>query len=214
MVTKEIVKEIKEVEDVEEIVEQNCGVYTVIPVDGKKAIKIKQIDVIKLGLNKSINDTLIERYEIAKNVFGEIYACNILDKFLISNKKLPILYINVKYELSLKSILLLRMFLYFDIQMDIKSKKELINYELSGEFTIEAKIQEKQIVLDELDSFPGREDVLNKLKSLTTNVEMVEVISNLIEVENEELKKRYEEEFKYFTIPKNVISLRDYKFVN
>jgi len=185
------------------------GVYTIKNLFNVNKIIIKPIGTIKLNLGEFIADKLVKTYNITKNIPAEIYQCNILDKYIMTNKKLPIIYISVIYENISRKICLLKLYLYFTIESIVKNSKELIDNELSGKYSIEIVIGDKHEILDDnLSKINGIETLTNFLN--TNN--MIELIEDLKKNEIIKLKEKFEEEYGHYNIPKKTISLRNYKF--
>lgn len=193
------------------IEERLCGIFTLSGIRNENNVKIKHVTNMNLKTNEHIADTLIEKFDIMKNVRGEIYQCNITDSFLLSSKKLPMSYISVIYEKSLKNILLFRVYLCFTIQSEIKSSKQLLQNKIYGKFDLEIFIENNKKQLDDnITIYPGDEKMFAKFKNFATDEEMKQLAQGLIDDINDKLQKEYEKEFEYYTIPTKILSLKDY----
>ena len=191
--------------------EKICGIYNVNGIKNKSQVKITHISNEKLKPQEYIGDTLLKTFDIFKNVKAEVYKCNITHVFLISSKKLPMLYISVIYERPLRRVLLFKVYVCFDIESEIKADKDLINKPLDGKFSLEISIDsQRKDIDDKMSLFPGEEKVCEKLLNFSTAPEMKELILDLIDEVNEKIKKEYAAEMEYYKPPTNVISLKNY----
>lgn len=200
-----------------DIIGQLCGVYTLTGIKKKSAIKIKHIDTVRITKGENIRDTCIERFEISKSnkIFGLINICNLTHNFIMSTKKLPMLYINVFCEKPLRSIHIMTLFLYFTIQTEVKTKEDLLENELNGIFTLEAEIFGENKILDSgIGKFPGNQRLLENLTNFTKNEDMINLFLELVNIEEEKIRKQFETDFGQYQIPKSIISLKNYKIDN
>jgi hypothetical protein len=191
--------------------EQVCGIFTVQGVKDKKKVKIIHVQNIPLKESEYIADTLLSSYDISDSVKGEIYLCNITHVFLMSSIKLPMLYVSVIYERPLRSVLLFRIYLCFNIETKVQSAEQLLNRSLNGNFSLEICIESQRKEIDnKLEKYPGDEKIIEKLKNFTMTDVMKELNENLIGDANQQLKSEYSKEFEYDELPKATISLKDY----
>jgi len=172
------------------------GVYNIIGIHtdniSHKAI-IKGAGNIKLGNGEIVKDTLLNRFNITNIVHGEVNKCNIIDKYLLSNKKLPVMYISVVYEKPLVRDVLFTIFLYFTITDDIKNEDDLINKEINGLFSVEMMMNKSNVIIDSDISNNGYindETVIENIKEMIFSSEIKPIIENLIVVKDEERRKR------------------------
>lgn len=191
---------------------KKCGIYNIIGVKGEKQGFVKPLTLIELKKDEHIADTLISRIQIIKGVYAETYICNITDAFLISTRKLPVFSTIVKIDRPLRTMPILKLYLYFTITDEINSSRELLENKLNGNYSIESIIDNTSNIVDpSLKRYPGDEQMLNKLLNFLKEEEMIELIKELVEVEDEKLREKYKIEYDdYCTIPKATISLKDY----
>lgn len=193
-------------------VDRICGIFSLKGIYGTNKIKIIHEQNVNLKMHEYMSDTLIERYEISKNVYGEIYKCNITDTYLMSSKKLPMWYVSVIYEKPLRRMLLFKLYLCFTINKKISKMKELLDDEIEGLYDLELVVENnKKIIDNDMGNYPGNKRIQNKLMSFTKAEEMKDMITILINDINKKLEDEYQKEFEYYTPPKNVISLKNYK---
>lgn len=174
------------------------GVYNLLGVGGEHKIVIKGAGMIRLGNQDSVADEMIERFTISPNVFGEIYKCNIIDAYLMSTKKLPMMYVTVVYEKPLVRSVLFTIFIYFTIKSNITGEKDLIGTEIEGEFTVELILEQQNKILDTefaSNGYPGKTQTINNLKTLVLSSDLQPIIQNIIDKRNEERKNKYFEMF-------------------
>jgi hypothetical protein len=187
-----------------------------IPVYKIKGIKnTNQIKIIPLGYlldEKKMSDTLIEKVDLSKNVSAEIYQCNVTGSYLLSTKKMPVMYIKIISEKTLKTEQLFKIFLYFTITTDLKASNQLINCSLDGKFNLELQLPENkvQVLDDSIDHYVGNKEFIVKMKELLNSDSIKELIKMYIELENKKLEEVYAKEFEYFGKPKVTISLKEY----
>jgi len=189
------------------------AIFTLHGIKNKNKIKIKHVDNIKLKKQEYIKDTFIKKFDLISQVYGEIYHCNITNNFLMISKKLPMYYINIILEKPFRKILLFRIYLFFTIETNIKSSKDLLENDIDGKFNLEISINNINKDLDNnIIKYPGDEELFNDLIIFTKNNEMIELTKNLANDIDIMLKNEYIKEFEYLKPPKNVISLKNYKF--
>ena len=188
-----------------------CGIFNLNGVKNQSKIKITHTENVNLKPHEYVGDTPVESVEIMKNVKGEIYKCNITHFFLLSSKKLPMMYISVIYERPLRRILLFRVYLCFTIESEVKSIKDLLNNPLDGHFSLEISIDnQRKEIDDKIPFYPGEEKICKKLVNFSTVDEMKELILDLVDEVNEKFRKEYEKEMEYYKMPTTTISLKDY----
>jgi hypothetical protein len=190
-----------------------CGVYSLQGVKNKNAVKINHLENIKLKKDERIQDTLLNEYNISPFVNGEVFACNITNHYLVSTKKLPMLYINIRWnKYKMVKPILYKLFLYFTIESEVKSSKDLLENRLYGKFTLDVLIDNMNRELENtVDKFPGNEQMIKILEDFTNTEEMKEIINGLIEREEKKREEMFKAEFEeYKSIPKPTISLDDY----
>ena len=186
------------------------GVYNLMGITGQDKVIIKGAGNIKLNnTNDSVADSMIERFNISPDVYGEMYKCNILDKYLMSTKKLPLFYVSVIYEKPLIRSPLFTTFLYFTINDTILNENELIDSEINGKFTVELILDENNIILDSDKSFqsgfPGKDEIYKILKKMVLEEDLQPIIKNLINKKNEDRRNKMKEQYAMpdtYSIPK------------
>jgi hypothetical protein len=188
------------------------GIFSLKGIKGESAIKIKHLETGTLEDGQSIKDTKIHKYEIAPHIVAEIYACNITDYSLMSSRKQPMLYTTIAMVKPFKMAILCTITLYFTIEDEVKSREQFLKSKLYGKFSLEITMQGVSKPLDhEISTFPGNEKLVELLEGLTTNESMVTILQEIANVEEAKISSKYVEDFDYFTLPKNIISLRDVK---
>lgn len=157
------------------------GVYSLKGVENESSITIESMGIVEIGVNDGISDTPISRYEVMPNVFGEIYTCNIIDKFLLSSKTQPLLYISVSHEKAVFKSFLFKIGVYFTILSEVTSESQLLNHKLNGKFTTEIEIENKSKTLnEEIQVFTSNEKITNNLIEFTKSDAMKEIIKELV----------------------------------
>jgi len=184
------------------------GVYKIKGIKKNNKIVIKPIGTIELNVNQSIPDTLVERYNIKKHIIDEIYTCNLLDTYITKNKKLPMIYINVIYEKPLLKVCLMRIVLSFLIEQDIKDENDLINKEISGKFILEVNINNNNKELETIEYYKGKKQVIEEFINLTKSDDILNIIEELIELDNKNRLKKFEQDYGRYKIPVPTIKLK------
>jgi hypothetical protein len=194
--------------------ESVCGIYMIQGIKGKSKAKIKHLQNIIMKLNQRISDTLISNINVTKNVIGYIYSCNLTNSFIQSTKKLPVMYIDVWWDRSVKKKLLYRLFLYFTITQDINNVDQLINQSLKGTFSFEVLIDNESKPIDtDNNIYKGNEETIQSIKEFVLSNDMKNFHDSLIKIEEDKLAQEYQDEFEqYKTIPKATINLNDYDY--
>jgi hypothetical protein len=188
------------------------GVYNIEGIINKSQILIKQVGKETLKPTETIGDNIIEKFDIMNGIHGEIYICNILDSYLISSKVQPIFYINVIYSRPLRHVLLLKLMLNFTIESGIKSKEEFLESPLNGKYNLGIIVNNKKSLLEHIITYPGKNEILQKMKNFILNNEIKTSIINLKEQTDTEWAKMYPEKYDdYDEIPKPSILLKDYE---
>lgn len=188
-----------------------CGVYTLEGKKGEHGVNIRPLGTVKLKEGEQIADTKITEYDVMTNVTGNVYACNITNEYVTRSKRLPMLYINIVWTKYLRSTLLCRLYLLFEIQTDVKSSDELLTQVLHGEFYTEIEINRKKKILDikGIEKFLGKDEVIKKLSDFTQTEGIKEILKSLINIEEQKLAEIHVGELAQYKIPKNTISLKD-----
>lgn len=191
------------------------AVFTLNGVNTSNSVRIIHADNITLTPEHKVEDIMVERYDIAPHVCGEMFQCNITDVFLTTSKKLPMLYINVIHDRPLKRFLLFRIYLCFTIEKDVKDIKnlnQLLDRPISGRFSIETSIDGQRREIDaDIGMYTSHTGMRKKLVNFTLADDMKELIKVLIEDVNQKQKEIFEKEYGHFKPPEKYISLRDYK---
>lgn len=188
------------------------SIYTLKGIKGKNAIKIKHLETGKINSNEKIKDTSIYKFEVAKNILCEVFACNITNASLISSKTQPMLYATVALAKPFKTAILCNIILKFTIKDEIKSREQLLKSELHGTFSLDLYKDAKSIPLDKtIDVFPGEDKMLDLLENFIKTESMTEILKEMADIEEEKIAQRYKDENNYFNkIPKATIKLSDY----
>jgi len=195
-----------------------CNIYTIQGLNNKKKVIIKYLDTVKLSKDVNLTDTMLETFEIKHNVSGNLFACNITNNYLTSSRKLPMIYIDVWWGRGLQKKMLYRLFLYFNIEQNIKTKNELINKPINGSFSIEIindnkkyhDISPPQILNECFDTFPDSSLVKQLLTDITKKDYMLTYTDKIINDEEKIIASKYSKEMdQYINIPKATIKLSD-----
>jgi hypothetical protein len=190
-----------------------CAIFNIEGIKNKSQVTIKHTQNISLAKHEYVPDTLIDKYDIMKNMTGTIYVCNITDTFLLGHKKLPMLYLSAIYEKPLRNILLFRVYLCFTIQSEIKSAKDFINTPISGKFSLEIAMDGKRTEIDnKIDNYYGDEKILQKLKDFVSADEMKALMTDLMNEVDERFAKQYEEEVEYFKVPDRILKMKNVSY--
>jgi len=187
-----------------------CTIFNIDGITNSSKVHIKQIASGYMQSNKKISDTQIKSYNISNNIFAQLFRCNITNSFLVTTKKLPVMYINVWWSQSIRKILLYRLFLYFTIKENIESSDQLLKNEIEGKFTMEVMIEGKTRAIDEFETYLGNGKMENILINFTTSDDIKVLHNELITTERKKIADKYAREFEdYKTLPKATISLKD-----
>ncbi len=191
--------------------ERICGIFTAHGIRNENKIKLEHIENLTLKPHEYVSDTLINQFKISTGITGDIYKCNITDLFIMSNKKIPISYVNVTYERPLKKFLLFKIGLYFTIESDIKSSNQLLKEQIEGTFSLEILLDGVRKELEGIKTFPGNKNIYAKFTDFISAPETIQLAESLVDEINIKIKEEYKAEFEYYKLPENIISLRNYK---
>ncbi len=190
------------------------GIYNVYGIKDERRVIIDHKENIYPKDGEKINDVLIDKYTVIDDVYGEINACNLTDAYLISSKTLPVLYLSVTYQKSFRCVLLYRIYLYFTIEDEIKSCKELIGNPINGKFSLKIFINNKEQLIDsDIGVYIGNDGMYNKLRHFTVVNEMKEIISVMVEEIQQKFSEMYKDEMNSFEVPDNIITLKNYMLI-
>lgn len=193
-------------------IEKLCGIFTCKCLRSTNKIKIRHIQNLTLKNQEYVGDTLLHDFKIQKNVICGIYLCNITDTFIMTSKKLPVMYLNVAYEIPMQKYLLYRVYLCFTITDNVKSDKDLLNKELEGKYSIEISIDgQRKDIDDQISVYPGDERMYEKLEKFAKAELMVELTQSLVDEINQKREEEYKKKFISYKPPENIISLKNYK---
>lgn len=188
---------------------RKCNIYTPHGVNQKNAIKIKFHETRLFGPSDRIQDTKLETAAISKNINREFYKCNMTDRYVESNDKIPLLYTNVSWGIKVKSSLIYTIITYFTITTKTKYKEDLFNKELYGHFTVELQMDGETIELDKFNFYPGEKGLIKMLTEITETEEMKEVHEEHRAQQNKRIIEEYGNTLNRFsTIPKATIKRR------
>lgn len=190
------------------------AIVTLRGIKNTNMIKIKHLANVKLSPTEIVPDEKLDEYDICKRPKGvvkaKIYKTHITDSFLMSTKKLPMLYFSVILEQPLRSMLLYKIILYFTIQSNVKSAKELLGGKHKGEYSVEMVINDKvQSLNKSFDEYPGRDTIIKTIKDLISEKETLELTTELAEINEYEMVKMFNQEFETYKIPEKTVSLKD-----
>ncbi|ARF09666.1 hypothetical protein Indivirus_2_45 [Indivirus ILV1] len=191
--------------------EQLRGIFSLKCFDGGNQAKINHLENVMLKKNEFIGDIKIKEFDIVNDVTGEVYSCNITDTFLMSTRKLPVLYINVIHQNAIQKFLLYKVHLYFTITSDIRSVHDLLDEKISGKFSLEITLDDrkKELCDDTLNQYPGDEKMFEKLENFTKTETMKSLAESLVDEINQRLNLEYGKEFDHLTNkPESFISFK------
>lgn len=179
--------------------EKVTGIFSLKCFKGGTQAKIEHLENIVLKPTEFVPDTKIKEFKVTDTAIAEIYKCNITDKFLMSTKKLPVLYISVIHQKPVQKFLLYKVYIYFTITSEIKSVKDLLDEKVTGKFSTEISIDDKKKELnDPLEKYPGDEKMYEKLENFTKAESMVNLTNNLVDEVNSRLQAQYGKELDHF----------------
>lgn len=209
----------KELED--KLFGKKHGVYNIVGVLGENKIKIKPIGNIRFEKETdSVKDEMIDRFEIRKSTFGEIYKCNILDDYLISKNSQPMYSLRVVYEKMMYCSMMFNVILKFNIDDKIENEQELLSKEINGKYSFELNSPDGTDVLTKLSEkynltgFTGKAKTIEFMKEFIMSEDALEMILKMsIEKEkerNEQMKQSFGEFDFDLSIPKPTFSYKEY----
>jgi hypothetical protein len=148
----------------------------------------ENIDVVK-----DIMDGDEKSVQIVEFVHARFNKPNISSVFLLSNKKLPVLYASLIYQKPLVMGVLFNMTIFFEITSDtlkIDSIDQLLDTELEGKFTTDIMMDEK-IETMPMEKFSGYPETIKNILSLLKSETMIEIIKQQLNKRDEERRERY-----------------------
>jgi hypothetical protein len=141
---------------------KQIGVYTLKGVVADKpAVKIEFLGLI--DIEKAVVDSLFDTIKFTKYIIGYAHICNITSDFLMANKTLPMLYIQMMYDKGLYKYHLLTLSVLFTIKSEIKTEQDLIGNDIFGEFTTEVTMDNTtKILTNKIEKFTSVPDIIDK----------------------------------------------------
>lgn len=192
------------------------GIFSIKCSKGTNKARINHLENVNLGPTEYIADTLVKEFKIieGKNgVTGEIYTCNITDTFLISTKKLPVLYISVTHAKPLQKFLLYRVYLCFTVTSNIKTRSDLLDKKIEGKYSMEISIDNKMKEIDDpILKYPGDDKMYEKLENFAKAESMKELTIGLVNEINDRLDAEYGKDLEHLVKkPEKTINLKKFK---
>lgn len=156
------------------------------------------------GMIGNINDSDGNEYiyKINDTIYMRFYYCNIRDSFLLSSRRLPIIYATIMYHTPIITGILFNIFLEFEITTMVKTEKQLINMTLDGKYQLRIILNDKESRVIELDSFTSNKDMIETIKTLIDTDEMKFIITKLLEDRRKERCERLGLIDNTYSIPK------------
>lgn len=191
-----------------------CGIFKVNGVLGENAIKLDHFQTEKLADGQYIPDEKVSSFVLLKDVYGEIYRCNITDKYISSHKKLPLYYIIVRYYSKMVLSEIMKIYVYFviDDSQEIISSEQLMSEKINGRFILETEIDDERMIIDDnFGTYRGDKKTKNKLKKIIKLNSMVDLIKELMEKKDNDKMKQLGDPYSDSKPPKITFSLRNIK---
>ncbi|AYV83541.1 MAG: hypothetical protein Hyperionvirus8_25 [Hyperionvirus sp.] len=165
------------------------AVFTVRPVKGTNTAIIKCIGHVvgtekiadeSLECNKQLDGDKYS-YMITDTIFARFYHCNVTDIFLLTTKKLPVMYASIMYRTNLIGGLLFNLFIDFTVTTEVKNESNLVGNILEGKYSLRIKSDNDPERIIELDLYHGQSFMIDIMKSLLESEEMKSLIAKLME---------------------------------
>lgn len=152
---------------------------------------------VKLVEEKDGENETVASFAIQENTYGIVSCCKVEFMGMI---KVPMFCVTVVYDFKVKQVVLMNLFLYFNV------KEKIYSIEL------EEKIHDKRIVIDEnYGVFPGFKKMVSELERIVRMDVIVGLIGSLIESEKENIRSEMRDMYDFsFKIPEPTINIRDY----
>ncbi len=186
------------------------ALYAVAGIKDTNTVNIKYVDTFNINSNQRIRDTGAYQYQIAQNITGNIYICNVTHHFLNQSKKIPMMYVNVCIDRSPTQYVLYQVYLYFNITSTINTKEDLLDNPIGGFFTLQLIINNQGRELENFTMFKGSEETIKMFRDFTEKPYMIDLMKDLKNKKEEELRKKYSINPNLYKIPENIIKLDDY----
>lgn len=197
------------------VVDSKVGIYRLHGIKGESKVKVEHTENLDHEQCKNLRDTSIIKYDIDKKnfIFGEVFRCNITNYSLVKSDKQPIMYLSAYLEKPIKAASLYNLVVYFNIDTEnIKSERDLMTKDLTGNFSIEVHRDGEISTLDkQIDTFPGDDEIQQMLIDFTKESSMKALLKELADIEEQKIANKYKSNFNIDEIPKATISLKDYE---
>lgn len=202
-------------------VANHISVFQLKALKNTNTSKIKPVGIVDKGSSfaderidvgsKEIMNNGEKALKITEDIYVMFYKSNISDVYLLTNKKLPVLYASIMYQRPFTTGFLFNLYLNFSIISDtskIKNVNELFTYTFEGKYEIEIEIDEKNKQVIPLEKFQGYDETVKNLIEIIQTVEMKEIISVELNKRDEERRKRLGGMTDY-SIPKPTVIFKD-----
>ena len=147
----------------------------------ENVVMIKHLDTLELKEKETIQDTLLQSFEINDKFFVFVSKCNITHTYLMASRKLPFMYFTIMLHRQIRSMKILEVFVYFTIESDINCKEDLLENSIYGRFTLETWLGGNAVVLDDkLKNFDDLVTLVNSIKEFLKRDSMIAIYNELI----------------------------------
>lgn len=146
----------------------------------------------KLEFGKNMMADGNKALQIMDDVYIMLYKCNLTDAYVVSHKKLPVMYASIMYQRPFTTGYLFTINVVFEIETDtekIKTVKQLLSMNLEGKYYMEIQMDDKTEVIP-LDDFPGYDEMVDNLITIIKDDAMKEIIIVQLKARDEDRKKR------------------------
>jgi len=188
-------------------------VFQIKPIKNKNQVNLKVVGTIDTEESRfddeKMNTPLLE---LMPGVECKFYLCNVLAPYLVSRRKLPVLYLSIINQQKFFMKYLLNITLFFESTTEvkeIKNMRELLHTTLTGKYYIVIDPEGENPEVITLEKYPGLEKIIEQITEIAKSDKVKEIINDKIKKSDEERKERFTNIKQETTIPTVKYSMKD-----
>jgi len=150
-------------------------------------------------------------YDLSETLYLRFYRALYTDKYLMTNKTVPVLYCSLVYHDNFWGGLLMNICIEFTIKSEVNNEKQLVDSKIDGNYAIVIRInddtKQKPKTID-IEEYFTDDMMIDTIKSLAETSEMQDIIKQILEKRRLERVEKYGS-FDDIEIPKPKYNFKD-----
>lgn len=170
---------------------QSFEYFTIQGVENSNAITLKPLGTFSAENSNKIRDTIVNRFLIDDSLVGEVVACNISPYYLVTKKRLPIVYVNIWNITQVMKNNVMKLFLYIDLPSLIDTREDIYTKVFKGKFRWTKMLDKEETDFDliKFKKYPGNKQLLKIIEKVTKN-ELLDESKKIAKELTEEFQKQ------------------------